>query len=101
MFPAMSRASRLLLALLICAAPSLPGCNKAAGLTRIQAPAEGVTLRYDLTPGQVYRGSVRHSETIRAASSSTSAARSFSFDLTLTVRGPDQAHGGMAVTARF
>lgn len=99
--PAMARAPRWLLALLLCAVPSLSGCKTGPGLTKIEAPAEGVTLRYDLTPGQVYQGSVRHSETIRAAGSSTSAARSFSFDLTLRVRGADPAHGGMGVTARF
>ena len=97
----MSRASRLLLALLLCAAPTLPGCKKGPGLTKVEAPAEGITLRYDLTPGQVYQGSVRHSETIRSTNSSTSASRGFSFDLTLRVRGADPAHGGMGVTARF
>jgi hypothetical protein len=91
----------LFLALLLCAVPALPGCKRGPGLTKIEAPAEGVTLRYDLTPGQVFQGSVRHSETIRAASSSTSATRGFSFDLTLKVRGADPAHGGMGVTARF
>jgi hypothetical protein len=97
----MVRAPRLLLALLLCAAPSLHGCKTAAGLTKIEAPAEGVTLRYDLTPGQVYQGSVRRSATIRSATSATSTSQSFSFDLTLTVRGPDPARGGVAVTARF
>jgi len=101
MFPAMARASRWLLALLLCAAPSLPGCKTGPGLTKVEAPAEGITLRYDLTPGQVYQGSVRRSATIRAASSATSSSQSFSFDLTLTVRGADETHGGTAVTARF
>lgn len=101
MFAAMVRAPRWLLALLLCAAPSLSGCKTGPGLTKVEAPAEGITLRYDLTPGQVYQGSVRRSATIRAASSSTSSTQSFSFDLTLTVRGPDEAHGGVAVTARF
>lgn len=101
MFRAMVRAPRWLLALLLCAAPSLSGCNTGPGLTKVEAPAEGITLRYDLTPGQVYQGSVRRSATIRAASSATSSSQSFSFDLTLTVRGPDETHGGTAVTARF
>ncbi|WP_434427488.1 hypothetical protein [Nannocystis pusilla] len=97
----MVRAPRWLLALLLCAAPSLSGCNTGPGLTKVEAPAEGITLRYDLTPGQVYQGSVRRSATIRAATSATSTSQGFSFDLTLTVRGPDETHGGTAVTARF
>lgn len=97
----MVRASRWFLALLLCAAPSLSGCKRGPGLTRVEVPAEGVTLRYDLTPGQAYQGSVRRSSTIRAASTSTSASQGFSFDLSLRVRGADPERGGMAVTARF
>ncbi|MDC0722915.1 hypothetical protein [Nannocystis bainbridge] len=97
----MVRAPRWLLAFVLCAAPSLPGCKTGPGLTKVEAPAEGITLRYDLTAGQVYQGSVRRSATIRAATSATSSSQSFSFDLTLTVRGADEAHGGTAVTARF
>lgn len=102
MFPPMARAPRLLLSLLLCASPSLlVGCKTGPQLTKVEAPAEGIALRYDLTPGQVYKGSVRHNETIRSANTSNSSSNHFSFDLTLVVRGPDAEHGGNHVTARF
>ncbi len=101
MVPAMARAPRLLLALVLCATPWLSGCKTGPQLTQIQAPAAGVSLRYDLTPGQVYKGSVRHNETIRSSNTSNSSSNHFSFDLTLVVRGPDAEHGGNHVTARF
>lgn len=91
----------LLAAFVLCVAPLTLACKSGPKLTKVEAPAAGVALRYDLTPGQVYKGSVRHNSTIRAADSATSASNHFSFDLTLTVRGPDKDHGGMAVTARF
>ncbi len=102
----MARAPRLLLSLLLCASPwvlspLLLGCKTGPQLTKIEAPAEGIALRYDLTPGQVYKGSVRHNETIRSSNTSNSSSNHFSFDLTLVVRGPDQEHGGTHVTARF
>lgn len=91
----------LLAAFVLCAAPLTLGCKSGPQLTKVEAPAAGVALRYDLTPGQSYKGSVRHTETIRSATSSTSASNFFAFDLSLTVRGPDKDHGGMGVTARF
>lgn len=101
MFPAMARAPRLLLSLLLCATPWTLGCKTGPQLSKVEAPAEGIALRYDLTPGQVYTGSVRHSQTIRSANTSNSFSNNFSFDLTLIVRGPDAQHGGTAVTAKF
>lgn len=102
MFPAMLRAPRLLLALVLCASPLAFGCSGGGSkFAKVEAPAAGVSLRYDLSPGQVYKGSVRRSETERDSRSSVSSTRGFSFDLLLTVRGPDSQHGGSAVTARF
>lgn len=94
-------ARALLVALVLCAAPLTLACNTGPKLTKVEAPAAGVTLRYDLTPGQSYEGEVTHTEKINSATSSTSASNFFSFKLRLTVRGPDKDHGGMAVTARF
>lgn len=97
----MFRASRVLLALLLGVAPVTTACKTGSDLTKIEAPAEGVTLSYDLTPGQVYQGSVRYSETVREVDRSTSVTNSFNFDLTLRVRGADTERRGMGVTARF
>jgi hypothetical protein len=46
----------------------LPGCDKGEKrkLTDVEAPAEGITLRYDLSPGQTYDGNVRMRNTIRS-----------------------------------
>lgn len=48
--------------LLVAVALTLPlglGCNKQQQLTEVEVPEAGLTLRYDLTPGQVYEGHVR------------------------------------------
>ena len=48
--------------LLVAAALALPfgsGCNKKQQLTEVEVPEAGLTLRYDLTPGQTYQGHVR------------------------------------------
>lgn len=95
----MLRPARLLLAALLLA--PLAGCKRGPALAPVEAPAAGVTLSYDLAPGQVFQGRVSQSQTIRDARSSSSATNHFSFDLTLTVRGPDSEHGGMGVTSRF
>lgn len=90
---------RLLVAVaLLSLAPACGGGK--ANLQKIQAPAEGVTLAYDLAPGIVYKGHVRHSENVRGTSGS-SIARGFSFDVALTVRGADANRGGTLVTAKL
>jgi len=89
---------RLLVALLLCAAPLACGGNK--NLQKIEAPAGGVTLSYDLSPGQVYKGNVNNSQSVRATTGA-SLSRGFEFDVTLTVRGPDPKGQGTMVTARY
>lgn len=69
-------------------------------MTRIEAPADGIKLSYDLAPGQSYTGSVRRSETVRDLSGQ-SMTRSINFDINLTVRGKDDKRGGNLVIARF
>lgn len=50
-------ASSLLVAAAL-AVTTVTGCNKKPQLTEVQVPDEGVKLRYDLTPGQEYNGSI-------------------------------------------
>lgn len=89
---------RLLVLLTLCAAPALACGDK--NMQKIEAPGSGVTLAYDLSPGQIYKGKVISKETV-VGTSSNKIARGFSFDVTLSVRGPDAAHGGTKVTARY
>ncbi|MBA3547731.1 MAG: hypothetical protein H0T76_14705 [Nannocystis sp.] len=89
---------RLLVALLLCTAPL--ACGGGKNLQKLEAPASGVTLAYDLSPGQVYKGSVSNSESVRATSGA-SLSRGFDFDVTLAVRGPDPKGQGTMVTARY
>lgn len=89
----------LLVAIALCAASSL-ACSGNQNLQKVEAPAGGVTLAYDLAPGQIYKGNVRSSETVRATTGA-SLSRGFSFDVTLAVRGPDPKGQGTLVTARY
>lgn len=90
---------RLLVAVaLLSLAPACGGAK--TSLTKIEAPAEGVALAYDLAPGLVYKGRVSSGEKVQGTSGST-VSRSFSFDVTLTIRGADPNRGGILVTARY
>lgn len=91
---------RLLVALALVATPLSGGCKTGPKLQKIEAPAAGITLRYDLAPGQTYVGHVRRSESVRDISGQ-SMTRSINFDITLTVRGKDDQRGGNLVVARF
>ena len=96
MFPRMLRRLLIAVALLSLA----PACGDKQHLQKINAPAAGVTLAYDFTPGQVYKGHVTQSETVRGASGG-SLSRGFSFDVALAIRGPAAGGGGTQVTARY
>ncbi len=89
---------RLLVALLLCSAPL--ACGGGKNLQKIEAPAGGVTLAYDLSPGQVYKGNVANSQSVRTTSGS-SLSRGFQFDVSLAVRGPAPDGQGIMVTARY
>ncbi|MCX4241507.1 hypothetical protein [Paraliomyxa miuraensis] len=41
------------------ALPLAPGCSKQGKLTEVEVPEAGVSMRYDLTPGQEYDGHIR------------------------------------------
>ena len=89
---------RLLVALLLCSAPL--ACGGGKNLQKLEAPAGGVTLAYDLSPGQVYKGTVANSQSVRTTSGS-SLSRGFQFDVSLAVRGPAPDGQGIMVTARY
>ncbi|MEZ4384334.1 MAG: hypothetical protein R3A79_23585 [Nannocystaceae bacterium] len=95
------RPLRAALVALVLAGVPLSGCASGPKMTKLEAPAEGLTLRYDLTPGQTYAGHVRRKETVRDTLSGSSMTRSISFDINLVVAGPDAEHGGNKVVARF
>ncbi|MCA9636240.1 MAG: hypothetical protein KC420_09465, partial [Myxococcales bacterium] len=71
----------LLTAIILLSSGPLVGCASGPKLEKIEAPAEGIRLRYDLSPGQTYSGSVSHNETVRDARSGMSQNRSLSFDV--------------------
>jgi hypothetical protein len=99
-FAPMAPLRRLLVALALCAVPSL-ACGGPANMEKLEAPASGVTLAYDLTPGLVYRGKVISKETVQGTSGNK-ISRGFSFDVSLAIRGPaTNEHGGTMVTARY
>lgn len=77
-----------------------PACGDKQNLQKINAPDGGVTLAYDFTPGQVYRGHVAHSETVRGTSGG-SLSRGFTFDVTLSIQGRSPDGAGTLVTARY
>lgn len=56
---ARSPARTLLVAALLALPLGTAGCNKKQQLTEVEVPEAGLTLRYDLTPGQTINGHVR------------------------------------------
>lgn len=85
---------------LVLAAPSMVGCSKDKGLVEIQAPAEGVTLEYSLKTGDVLRGRVNQSESVRDGGSSSGMNRGLSFNVQMTVVGVDEK-GNAQIDARI
>lgn len=70
-------------------------------MQKVEAPAAGVTLKYDFTPGTRYRGHVERSETLQFVAMPVNITRSIKFDVTLTVRGKDPSNGGNLLTAKI
>ncbi|MCA9695041.1 MAG: hypothetical protein KC636_36010 [Myxococcales bacterium] len=88
---------RLVVAAALLASPALvtTGCAaKGPARSKIEAPAAGVALGYDFTPGQTYSGSVQRTETLQIVGFNVSLTRSIKFGVNLTVLGPDPAHQG-------
>lgn len=65
----------------------LPGCDKGEkrNLTEVEAPTEGITLRYDLSPGQTYDGNIRMRNSIRSPVGDI--IQTIEFDVALLVSG--------------
>ena len=65
----------------------LPGCDKGQKrtLTEVEAPVEGVTMAYDLSPGQTYDGEIRMRNTI--ASPMGDVIQTIEFDVTVMASG--------------
>ena len=100
------RAARTLLCgLAVASAPllalSATGCKRGPAMQKVEAPAAGVTLKYDFTPGTRYRGHVERSETLQFVAMPVNITRSIKFDVTLTVRGKDPSNGGNLLTAKI
>ncbi len=76
------RTSTLLVAIAL-ALPLGPGCNKKQELTEVAVPEAGVSLRYDLTPGQTYAGHVKMSNTVQTPMGDIRT--SLEFDVALVV----------------
>lgn len=77
-----------------------PACSSSQPkLIKIDPPAAGSVLQYDLSAGQHYVGTVRRSETIDHRDSG-SVTRSISLDIDLLVNGA-APEGGILVTATF
>lgn len=87
-----------LLAASLLALPLAQGCDSGPKLAKLETPAAGVTLAYDLAPGQVYNGRIHRSEVINSRAGG-SVNRSIDFTANLVVLGPDDERGGTKVRA--
>jgi hypothetical protein len=65
----------------------LSGCDKGEKrkLTEVEAPVEGITLAYDLTPGQTYDGNIRMRNTINSPMGDV--IQTLEFDVVLLTSG--------------
>jgi hypothetical protein len=70
-------------------------------MQKIQAPAAGLLLNYDFSPGQSYFGHIARSETMQLVGMAINITRSISFDVRLTVSGPDPERGGTRLIAKI
>ena len=80
---------RLLLSAALGASVAALGCDK--NLTEVEVPEAGVSLRYDLTPGQVYNGHVKWKNIIEAGGQQL--ITNLDFDVELLVTGIQDDHG--------
>lgn len=75
------------------------GCGP-KGMKKIEVPAAGVTLAYDLAPGRVYDGHLRIGSTLQVPDVG-SLNRSLECDVHLVVLGDDPQRGGAQLQATF
>ncbi len=90
----------LLAGALVCSTVFTSGCETGPKLAKLETPAAGVTLAYDLAPGTTYVGQIERSETINSRGGG-SVNRSIKFTAHLAVLGPDDEHGGTKVMAKL
>ncbi|MEM7157976.1 MAG: hypothetical protein AAF799_34360 [Myxococcota bacterium] len=88
-------ASPLALAVAL-ALPFGTGCNKNGKLTEVEVPEAGVSLRYDLTPGQEYGGSIQMRTTIQTPMGDIATNLKFNTQLVVAAKEED---GGKLVRA--
>lgn len=95
--PLMLRRRSSFLVAIALALPLGPGCSKKQQLTEVAVPEAGVSLRYDVTPGQQYSGHVK----MRNAAQTPlgEVVTKIEFDATLLVSA-DQVGDAMQIQAR-
>jgi hypothetical protein len=91
-------AAALLAAVFVAATPACGGANK--GMRKVDVPAGGITLAYDLTPGASYQGHVRIGNT-QQVEGVGNISQSLECDVRLMVLGEDPARGGAQMRATF
>jgi hypothetical protein len=95
----MRRVPRLILALALLTTGPL-ACAGGSKMTKIEVPAAGVKLDYDLAPGARFQGRVRVGETI-SANDGSRINRSLDAELELEVLKVESERGDVLVAARI
>jgi len=101
-----SMALRLLRLVLLAALNAGPlttlGCSGSGpAMSKAPAPAGGISLSYNFTPGQTFTGSVDQRSTIQFTGGSMSITSSLKFGVKLVVRGKDPERGGNLIEAKL
>lgn len=73
------------------------------GMKKVEIPAAGIQMAYDLDPGATYQGHLRigNTQTVSAEGQQASINQALECDVRLEVLGNDPQHGGTAVRASF
>jgi hypothetical protein len=90
----------LAVALFAASIAALPACGGNKGMKKVEVPAGGITLAYDLTPGASYEGHVRIGNT-QQIEGVGNISQSLECDVRLMVLGDDPARGGAQMRATF
>jgi hypothetical protein len=77
-----------------------PACGGKRGMQKVEVPAGGITLAYDLTQGASYEGHVRIGNT-KQLEGIGNISQSLECDVRMMVLGDDPARGGAQVRATF
>ncbi|HET6581818.1 MAG TPA: hypothetical protein VFG69_00200 [Nannocystaceae bacterium] len=79
-------------------AGAAPACRRAEGMKKLEVPAGGILLAYDLTPGAIYDGHLRIGNT-RQVEQVGNISQALECDVKLTVIGNDATRSGAQVRA--